>query len=217
MKAQGGNHEVRRLLLYRCLEVGLVLLIIGICVWGYGRTRQTQNAVEAEQARLADRPNYLLRLSTVQQELRGRSPDLERILRLIKSSQDIVTFIEELEAGAQGYKVVLEVPNINEVQRLDEAGEPIEERGPFRSISLIISAHGKAEDLLHYVHAMEHAPYLVSLRDWDITAHSTAAPVMSSVVGAREVGKTNTVVAPANVSQLNAELILVVHNENYTP
>ncbi len=217
MKELWANKEVRRLLLYRFLEVGVVIVIIALCVWGYNKTRQTQRAAATEQARLAMRPQYLVRLSTVQQELRGRTPDLDRILQLIKSSQEIVGFIEELEETAKDYKVILEVPDIAEVQRLDEAGVPVVEGGPFRSISLTISAQGRAEDLLQYIHDVEHAPHLVSLRDWNITVDSVTESSVSSGLGAREVGSAGSTPAPRKTSQLDAELILVVHNEKYSP
>ena len=217
MKGLWTNRDTRRLVLARLLEGSGLLLIIVACVWGYGQAWQTHEAVSAAQVRLADHPQYLLRLSSVQQELRGRSPDIERILRLVGDSQAIVGFIEELEETAQGRRVVLEVPSINEVQEVDETGQLVELRGPFRSISLTIAAHGRAEDLLQYIHDVEHAPHLVSLRDWNITAALAAVPVAAAAPDTRQAGSTAQSTVPVRVGQLDAELILVVHNEKYSP
>lgn len=217
MKKIWAQQGVRRLLLYRLFEVCAVLLIIFATIMAYGLTRRAQIEVETEQKHLVNRPHYLLQLTTVQQELRGRMPDLERVLRLIHNPQDIITFIEDMEETAAGYNIDVEVPSINEVKELDEAGVPIEERGPFRSISLTIHGQGKTENLLQFLHEIEHAAYLVSLKDWSIAAQSVTVSPAPVTAGAREVGGGSSVLALPKVGQLDAEFILVVHNEGYEP
>lgn len=218
MKKLWANKTVRRLLLYRLAEASLFIAVLGVCVVGYGKTKEARVAAEQAQSRLAGRPQALLRVSTVQSELRARAHDVERILQLVLNSHDLVPFIEDLEATARQNKIILEVPSIIEVPAAGVIGQSIAAHEPFRAISLKISAHGAPENLLQYIHDVEHGAHVVSLRDWDIHSNPSAAfAAASSALAVQEAGDEEKPAPPAAASQLNAEVILIVHNEKYSP
>lgn len=216
MPAFWSDAKLKRMLLLRLGEIGaLVMLLVG-CYVGYGRVEALEVVVEKERLRIASRPQYLLSLSALQTELRGRGADINRIAALVTNPQDIVQFIADIENLARTHTVVVEVPTIDEVILLDEAGQPLPATGPFRSIKLTISGEGSPEDLLEYVHKLEYGSRLVSLSQWDIAVDMRDSVVIGSALGAREIGEVAPESTASRPSKLNAEIILLVHNEKYS-
>jgi hypothetical protein len=117
---------------------------------------------------------------------------------------------------ARTHNVVVEVPTIDEVILQDEAGQIIEPNGPFRSIKLTIGGDGSPADLLEFVHKLEHGSRLVSLPQWEISVDTRGGALAGSVVAGREIGEAGLNVARERPSKLNAEIILLVHNEKYS-
>lgn len=216
MKKLWAAPAIRRILLYRLADVSIIVTLLVASAAGFMNTKAARATAEQAQFLLANRPQILLRLSTAQGELRDRAHDLERIFKLVKNSQDIVVFIEDLETAAREQRIVLEFPVINEVPGLIESDQNVPLHGPFRAISLTISAYGEPEDLLQYIHDVEHGQHLVALSEWHINAKPAAVPVaISSALAVRESGEEAEPALSA-ASQLDATLILVVHNENYS-
>lgn len=209
--------DLRRSIILRSLESILLLLVVAAGAVGYGKVKATLAAVERQQAAIAARPEYLLRLATIQTQLRDRSPDSKRILQLILDPADIVGFIAGIEATADRHQVVLAVPSINEVKILNAAGLPIDPTGPFRSIQLSINAVGKPSDLLEYVHELEYGPHLVTLPKWSITVGAATPVAFSSSNATRLAGGAPASALAPPPGKLEAEVILLVHNEKFSP
>lgn len=215
MNAFWSQSVLRRLLIRRLLECLLLLVLVGACFLAYREVYKARLALEEEQLRLVSQPKYLQHLSTLRGDLRGRSTDIERILQLVVDGADIVNFIAHLEETATNHDILLEVPSIVEVQEQNAEGQPIESTGPFRAIQLTISGQGEPSDLLEYIHKLEHDQRLVAVPVWEISTDVSSGVALSQTQ-ARAVGDEERVVEPAVSSKLQAEFILVVHNEKYS-
>lgn len=208
--------DLRPAWLRRLLELLVLAAIIAGCVVGYTLVRAERDKLIREQVRQEALPEALLQTSALQRDLRERAHDIERILHLVVDPQDIATFVGGLEESAGRAGIVLEVPAIEEVaeREREEKGAALADN-PLRSIRMKIVGRGKPLSLLEFLYQLEYGPYLVVLADWEI---STAARAGSFVVGsARLVGEEEIESArPAAVAgQLEAELIVLVHNESY--
>lgn len=206
--------ELRSAWLRRLLELLVLAAVVAGCVVGYTLVRAERDKLLREQVRQEDMPKALLQTSALQRELRERAHDIERILQLVVDPQDIATFIGSLEESARRAGIVVEVPAIEEVAEREGGQEAASTDNPLRSIRIKIVGRGKPLALLKFMHELEYGPYLVVLADWEI---STRTPAGSLVVGsARLVGDEGDEKAPPTAAgQLDAELIVLVHNESY--
>jgi hypothetical protein len=90
---------------------------------------------------------------------------------------DIGQIISELEKDAKRYRVELRVPNVAEENSSSE-----EEKGTAKSnsswkeVRLDLVAIGSPEDLLKFLHMIEHKSYLMTVVDWRIEVQ---APILS--------------------------------------
>lgn len=208
--------DLRGAWLRRLLELLVLAAVVAGCVVGYTLVRMERDKLMREQIRHEALPEARQQTSALQRDLRERAHDIERILQLVVDPQDIATFVGGLEESAGRAGIVLEVPVIEEVaERVGEEEGAAPADNPLRSIRMKIVGRGKPLALLDFLHELEYGPYLVALADWKI---STAAGAGSFVVGsARLVGEEEIESArpAAAAGQLDAEIIVLVHNENY--
>lgn len=215
MRGFWSHSELRRLVIWRGIELVVLLAIVGACFWAYRVVYKMRVALEEEQLRLVEQPQYLQHFSALRGDLRGRSSDIERILALVIDGGDIVSFIAHLEETAKSFDVSLEVPSIVEVPERDETEQLIEASGPFRSIQLTIKGLGEPANLLEFIHKLEHDQQLVALPEWEISTDAGSEAAFRQTYGL-VVGGEGSAMEPESPSVLSAELILVVHNEKYS-
>jgi len=215
MKQFFTDPALRRLLVLRGAEAAVLSGLIVACVLGYRLTRQARLVALQEENELGAKPNYILALSQLQGEMRDRAHDIDRILALVEHPDTIVHFIESIESTATRYGVEVSVSRIDEVEERNEGGEVIAPTGPFRSINLTLTAAGSGDDLLEYLHNLEQGQRLLVIREWDVSYDETAAVAESQLETAREIGEAPPRAAATPSAKLEAELILLVHNETY--
>jgi Tfp pilus assembly protein PilO len=217
MKELFSNPQLRRQLMTRAVELIMLAAVAAAGWFSYGHVQAKRMAVASKEEQLAAEPQQLMAVSRVQGELRAREHDVARILAFVTHQNDIVGFIENIEEAAKKYDIALSVSSIDEVQEVDELGEPREPTGPFRSIRLLITGLGEASDLLEYMHTLEHEPRLLTVTEWDISADAAGAAAISQISAGRAIEEGVVTTAPAALAKLNAEIILLIHNEKYSP
>jgi len=218
MLALFSNPHLRNQLVLRGVEGALLLGVLVGAVLGYRFVHEARLAIAQEESALSAEPQYFLALSTLQEELRGRNRDIERIVQLALAPNDIVAFIDTVEKMAGARHLQLKVSDIGEVELRNDIGEVIPQTGPFRSIHLTIKGQGEGRDLVEFVHELEYSPYLVTLPHWRVSYDPAAAIAAQQADAAREIdavaaGKS----APPAPVELTAEILLLVHNEKYSP
>lgn len=216
MRTLWSDAQLKRMLFLRLLEVASLVALVAGCFVGYSRVKAVEVLVEQERLKVASRPEYVLHVSALQTELRGRAADIDRVAALVADPEEIVQFIEDIENVARLHKVILEVSTIDEVAVFDEQDQPIEPQGPFRSIKLMINGQGSTEDLLEYLHKLEHGSPLVSLPAWAVAVDRRETAATGSALSAREIGQAAPEAPAGRPSTLQAEIILLVHNEKYS-
>ncbi|MGH9858347.1 MAG: hypothetical protein ACRD4B_10930, partial [Acidobacteriota bacterium] len=115
---------------------------------------------------------------------------------------DVVSFIEQ-EGVRQG--ISARVSDIEEEQQLDQFGNQIAASGPLVDVRLTIMADGPPENLVSFLHSMEHMPYLSQVDNWEITTTRTRP---TTIPPAGQTGETD---APR--AALFSEIIISVDNQ----
>lgn len=203
------------LFLYRIIEaVVAVALVVALSVLWQDVARRQGTILEAQQ-RLKNEPARISQTATVKKDLASFRDDIARLEGLVLSREMIGTLVGTLEAEAARTRVLVRVPEISEEVTLNEKRQPILATGPLRDARLTLEASGKPENLLVFLHAVEHVPYLVRVTEWSIQAQAaTAAPTVNVLIPPDPDG--TTVPSTPVDGELTATVLVAIKNDHET-
>ena len=210
MKRFFKNQVLRRRIIARSVEA--LLLIAGVVgvVWGVGYVSSLRSQACQTQQLIEQRPNDALYFAGLKNALRENENDLTELSTLVPDREELGDLIGSLEALGRRYNVTVLVPEVAEVVVLNEGGILVPPTGPFLDIRMETTAEGEPLDLLRWLYAVEHMPYLVEIPTWHVQTGVVTEP--GFVAGAPPGGATNTTTdGPAGL--LEARLIVKVTNE----
>jgi hypothetical protein len=156
--------------LKRAVEGLVVLVLLGSLAWGYPVVARMREESARRQLEFENIPLNAGQEAELEREFKGQQPALARVRTVAIQEKNIGYFVSVLETLAAESQVVVEVPEVKEIIPLDESGQPLPIVGPVRDIELKIQAKGTPPDLLRYLYAVEHVPYLVAIPDWSVSA-----------------------------------------------
>jgi len=106
--------------------------------------------------------------ASLRSELGRRSFDIERIRKYVLRRDKIVDVVAAIEEEGKRYGVVVEVPDIAEELELGEGGVLVEPTGPLQDVRMRVEAWGEPSTVISWLHGVEHLPYLLYIRSWDL-------------------------------------------------
>lgn len=166
------------------LEILLVISLAAGIVWLWRGLQELKFSVWKAQEQLNEIPVEEARTAAVENELAKRALDIERVRAFLVTREQIGDVVGEIESIARQYSVNVVVPEIEEVQKFDESGNPVEPSGPVRDVRLNLVATGHPKQLVQFLHAVEHMSRILYLEAWRLDADLAAAARSSSVIPA---------------------------------
>jgi len=142
----------------------LIVFLVGISVWLVYTVRLTRAEVRQQGEVLERLPEEESRRVMLRGELERRRHDIERIKALVARRDQVGEVVNRIKA--EGLARDIDVRVVQVVENVeDEEGST----GPFKDVRLKIVGFGDPENLLDFLHASEHLPYLVSVFDWRVS------------------------------------------------
>ncbi|MCH8748296.1 flagellar biosynthetic protein FliO, partial [Patescibacteria group bacterium] len=143
-------------------------------------------------------------------ELRNSQERIQRLDDLIVTRAEVGVVVSTLEGLATDAVVALQIPTITEV--VDETTVPPQERvpGSFVEAEIKLIAVGAPEKLVQFLHAVEHAPWLLAVPSWTIKSSNTAVPGIVPVAPAGLPSGQAIIPVPASTGLLEASVLLVL-------
>lgn len=200
---------------WRVLEVVAILLLAAALWWLAGMVGDVRRELARRHATLARVPQRVAALAGAQATLEARTHDIERLEAFTVSRQGLGQVIAAMEEAAGRRQVDLEVTRVQEVTVEGPAGEEVASlEGPLADVRLAVVAIGKPEQLLQFIHELEHLPYLLTIPSWLLTAQ--AGPAAQGEAGSAPVGGvvSGPIAPPLEAGRLEAELILSIAYES---
>lgn len=114
-------------------------------------------------------PERLLESARQRADLSRREVDIGRVERLLVPRSEVVAIVARIEQEATARGLTIAVPAIEEIRTVNAQGEEVESAGPARDVRLEISVDGPPEQIVAFVHSIEHLPYLLHLESWRLT------------------------------------------------
>lgn len=105
-------------------------------------------------------------------ELDKRAHDLERVGALFLPRENFDDLISTLEGQALRYRVSMHVPRIIEAADEQKAEAKLHSGRAIEDVRVQVVASGSAEDLLRFLYAVDHLPYLLTVSTWELTVGS---------------------------------------------
>ena len=162
------------------LGVGAVCIMLVFAVFLSQLIRDVRGQIAGQYMKIDQSMNNIAFDAVLEEEVDKRSNDIDRIKMLVVHRDEIGQVIGELEREAKKYGVELRVPSVKEEVKLEEE-EPVEVSGLWREVRMSLVVIGSPEDLLGFLHAVEHEPYLMTAVAWRLEAQ---APVLARGVAA---------------------------------
>lgn len=151
------------------LRVLLLLVVLGgVCyariqvkgVWQYNREQY---------GRLEQLPQRLMHASLLQVELDEYERDVERLRRYIVASEELIEVVADIESEGIKYNIDVHVSDLQKELVLDEkSGKLVEPNGPLQDVRVHVTVSGSPEDIVAFLHGMEHLPYLLRVVSWKV-------------------------------------------------
>jgi len=192
---QQNNKLGRRAIVYRVLEAGILLSVVVLIVYGvYGvQDKRRQLAVAAE--RLAEGPQTVIRQATLERLVADRKHDVDRISAHVLQRESVGDFVGKLEGEAARFDILVQVPTITEEEN-DDMADPV-----LDDITVSLRAEGTAGNLLLFLHAVEHLPFLIDVREFNLdTGGGAGSPGFAITVPDRPEDDDSPPVPPANMT-----------------
>lgn len=148
----------------------IVLIVLGAGLF-FGHTYVAD--VRAERAKaireLEATPDRLLETARQRADLNRREADLSRIEKLLVPRSEVVSIVARIEQEATVRGLTIAVPAIEEIKMVNNRGVEVETGGPARDVRLEISISGSPDQIIAFVHSVEHLPYLLFVESWRLT------------------------------------------------
>lgn len=171
----------KRVRIQAMLGVGTVAAMLGAAAFLSQLINDVRGQIEGQYMKLDQSVNAVAFDVALEEKISKWSDDIDRIKMLVIHRDEIGQVVGGLEREAKKYGVELRVPSVKEEVKLDGEGEAIEVRGSWREVRLSLVVIGSPEDLLRFLHAIEHEPYLMAVVDWRLEVQ---APAISRGVAA---------------------------------
>ena len=200
----------RKILLLRLGE-GVLLITLLVAAWYvYGFTVTIRDMVYQQEQELVEAPEQVLRELAQLNELRNSQERIQRLDDLIVTRAEVGVVVSTLEGLATDAVVALQIPTITEV--VDEATAAQQESvsGSFVEAEIKLIAVGAPEKLVQFLHAVEHAPWLLAVPSWTIKSSNTAVPGIVPVAPAGLPSGQAIIPVPDSTGLLEASVLLVL-------
>lgn len=115
-------------------------------------------------------------------EFGKRAHDLERVDALLLQRDNFADLITMLEGQALRYEVSMRVPRITEAADEKQAEEKLHGGRALEDVHVQVVASGSAEDLLRFLYAVDHLPYLLTVPTWELTVGSVPGDNFERIV-----------------------------------
>lgn len=165
--------------------------------------------VAQKQQELEEYPLKVARASSLNVELEKRQRDLDRIASYIVSRAGVVDAVTALEHESKRFSVESTAVRIRQLE-----SEEKEERGLVQALDLAevnVEAKGEANNILEYIYAADHLPYLLSVTSFRLTAAATSLIAAQGVPPPpRRVSQKEAIASKAEITFL---LAVKIHDE----
>lgn len=203
----------RRVKMQVIVGVIVVAVMLGVAVFLSQLISTVRGQTIGQYIRLDQKISNVTFDVVLEEEISKRNYDIDRIRMLVIRRDEIGRVVGELEKEAKKLKVELRVPSIEEEVKFDEEGEIIEVSGSWREVRLSLVAIGASENLLKFLHRIEHGPYLMAVVDWRLEAQAlvisrSVAALMPSRVVSEAPGEQNVPVK--NDSSMKVDVLLTI-------
>lgn len=150
-------------------------------------------------ARLEQLPLIELEAANQQADFDRREFDIRRIKTLLVNRNDIARVVADIEREGRSQELIVTVPEIIEIQQIDANGKVVSASGSTESIGIKVSVQGDPDDIVTFIHSVEHLPYILYVDSLGMQ-HSLPEPVTAIV-------PENFV--PKPLAQANINIVLV--------
>lgn len=191
----------------------LGLLLVFLLAGGLlSLSRITQEARgQVERARLAQESSLegALRASHLGKAFDSRREDISLLRSYVPDEAGISAVVSRFEKESVQRGVSLSIPTVEEARPAEDSEE---EQRLFRQIRLAMHVEGEPEAVLAFFHAVEHAPYLLRVEQWEFRVDAVATPASGLTGLAPEAGSAGgrQEKAPQTAARLTLEVILAV-------
>ena len=202
------NKRVRRILIRRLVELAGLLAIIGAASVVYGQAKVAHGEAWQAVTALEQLPENARALEEVQRSYESQTKALEAISALVPVREEIGQLVTLFERTARENDVTLQIPEVLEQLPRDERGKELEQTGPLAEVSVRFKASGSPTDVLVWLYAIEHLPYLLQPVEWKLTLGESLQPGFTAPL-ADPTGETTS----TDSALLEGRLILTIQND----
>ena len=202
------NKRVRQLLVRRLVELVGVLVVAAAAVVVHGQAKDARGEAWQAVHTLEQLPENTRQLEAVRRTYEEQADTLETISALVPAREEIGRLITVFERSARENDVTLQIPEVLEQVLRDERGKELEWTGPGAQVSIRFRASGSPNDVLVWLYAVEHLPYLLRSVEWRLTLGESLQP--GFVPPAEGPGGETP---PSDSALLEGRLILTIQND----
>lgn len=170
-----------KLLIAWSLKVCVLLLMMGGLLFVHSFVSRLADQVTEKRNELEQKPAEQLRIATLRSELSRRAFDLDRIKGYVVSRDRIIDVVSAIEAEGQRFGVTVQVPDIQEVPVFDADGNQIDPTGPLQDVEIKVIAVGPPQQLVAFLHSIDHLPYILSTVRWNLSLDRSALSSSSTI------------------------------------
>jgi hypothetical protein len=154
----------RRLLQRSSVVAGAItaLILLAAIWWLHGRILHVRGELAAAAAVRERQLAATTRQTSLEHELSRRQDDIARIVRMVPAPADLEGVLSTLETEARRAGVVLAATARETAEDAAITGTA------FRLVPFAVTATGEPEALVRFLHAAEHAPYLIGIADFSL-------------------------------------------------
>jgi Tfp pilus assembly protein PilO len=193
------DKEIRNLVRRRVGEGLLILILAASVVWLWWWVEKAQRVAMEKKLDLAQVPAAAVRMAALRGQLAERSNDIERLREYVPTRREIGEVVNGLGELGEGFGLEIRVVSVKEEVLVDEKGKEREPEGPLRLVRFVIVGVGPPEELLEFLHSVEHLPYLLAVPEWKVAVDTgqgsqgtkAASPEEDETTSRRVTGQLN--------------------------
>jgi hypothetical protein len=149
------------------IQLGAIVVLGGGIGYGWHVIGQLRQEVYVSQQQLQRNPEEQLRIAQLKNDLVKRRADIERVRHMVLKREELNQIVNTIEAEANRRHLEFSIPEVREQSKTDAQGKALP-AGAVQDIRLSITAKGKPEELLSFLHYAEHLPYILYAESWTI-------------------------------------------------
>lgn len=205
------ERALKLLITRRIIESSLALgLIVGI-VFLWRHTAAARLQFFSAQRALQNVPQQVSQQTSLAVEIDKHRHDISRLRAYVVERQNIGEVIAAIEAAGHRHKLSVQIADVAEASPLSESSDEL-----LSDVRLKLTAVGRPEAMLRFLHTVEHVPYLLYLESWQLDTGPDGSGSLGDQLVVPTVAPQSDGSQPSMVAadgHVQADIILTINHE----